>query len=42
MDVKINSIGFHYIELSKYTSQKENIEKELERLLEEWIKYNED
>ncbi|MPM62295.1 putative ABC transporter ATP-binding protein [bioreactor metagenome] len=41
LDIKIDSIGSDYIELSKYTSQKENIEKELERLLEEWIKYNE-
>ncbi|MBE6069042.1 MAG: ABC-F family ATP-binding cassette domain-containing protein [Clostridium lundense] len=41
LDIKINSIGSDYIELSKCTSQKETIEKELEVLMEEWIKCNE-
>lgn len=40
LDVKINSLGSDYIELSKCTSQREEIEKELEALMEEWIKYN--
>lgn len=42
LDIKINSLDSDYIELSKCTSQKETIENELEALMEEWIKYNED
>ncbi|WP_097027029.1 ribosomal protection-like ABC-F family protein [Clostridium peptidivorans] len=42
VDIKINSLCSDYIELSKYASQKVILEKELEGLMEEWIKYNED
>lgn len=42
LDIKINSLGSDYMELSKCASQKEDFEKELEGLMEEWIKYNED
>lgn len=42
LDIKINSLGSDYMELSKCASQKEDFENELEELMEEWIKYNED
>ncbi|QGU94555.1 ABC-F type ribosomal protection protein [Clostridium bovifaecis] len=38
LDIKINSLGSDYIELSKFTSKKEKFEEELERLMEEWVK----
>ena len=37
LNIKINSLGSDYVELSKCTSQKEKIEKELEKLMEEWM-----
>jgi small-conductance mechanosensitive channel len=37
INTRVNSLGSDYIELSKCTSQREKIEKELEELIEEWI-----
>lgn len=40
LDIKINSLDSDYIELSKCAFEKETIENELEALMEEWIRYN--